>query len=250
MIINVKLPAVAILLLSTALLKAQVITNLKAELKGDNVEITYDLESRMPEGQTFDLLLYGSHNGYSSPLMLISGDIGKELLPGSGKKIIWRAREELGDTQGEIILELGGIPTPPFVRIFRPETGDKVRRGKTLDIRWQSETGGQVMLTLEKDGKVVATTASIPNNGSYQWQLDPKLDKGNGYRLVITSAANKAKTVKSELFIVQPKVGAGLKILPFIIVGGAAAILISGAQGSEPDETSAQGIPVPIKPGN
>lgn len=247
MFINVKLLTITLLLFTTMLVKAQVITNVKAVLKRDIIEITYDLESRMPEEQTFDLLLFGSHNGYASPLLLVSGDIGEELQPGPGKKIIWRAREELGDTQGEIILEVGGIPTPPFVRIFQPQTGDKIRRGKTLDVQWQSETGGQVILTLEKDGKAITTTAPIPNNGSYRWQLDPKLAKGKGYRLVFTNAANKAKTVKSELFTVQPKMGAGLKILPFIVIGGVAAILFSGAQDAE---TPTQGIPVPIKPGN
>ena len=116
-----------------------------------------------------------------------------------------------------------------------------------LDVQWQSETGGQVILTLEKDGQAITTTAPIPNNGSYRWQLDPKLDKGKGYRLVFTNVANKAKTVKSELFTVQPKMGAGLKILPFIVIGGVAAILFFGAQDAE---TPTQGIPVPIKPGN
>jgi formylglycine-generating enzyme required for sulfatase activity len=69
----------------------QEITNCHFEQDGKKVNIYYDI-GHAKEGQKFEISLFYSIDGgktFSGPLQKITGDAGKDVLPGTGKMIVW-----------------------------------------------------------------------------------------------------------------------------------------------------------------
>ena len=83
----------SILVISTTLF-GQRVENIRLELDGETINVYYDLFADSPN-QTFDLQLFSSHDNYTNQVTNILGDIGLEIIPGSGKKIVWEAKEDL-----------------------------------------------------------------------------------------------------------------------------------------------------------
>jgi len=67
---------------------SQTVSNVKAELQGEKVLITYDLKS---DGvyNTYNVLIYCSFDKYITPLKFVTGDVASNVRPGNGKIIIW-----------------------------------------------------------------------------------------------------------------------------------------------------------------
>lgn len=230
---------------------SQRIEHLTTVLAGEHIEITFDLIDE-EGGLTFDLQLFSSHDNYTSPLQYVSGDIGEEVSPGTGKKIIWEAKTELGEYKGEIYLEIRGIVTPPFVRILTPNAGDKIKPGKTMEIRWDSEVSGNIGIDLYRNGQRVSAVTNTTNSGKYSWKLSKKTAKGEGYYLIFTSDAKPGKTVKSAQFVVAKGMPVWLVLAGIAVVGGVAGVIMSGGDdgGTTPDPVVTDNdIPDPIKPG-
>ena len=224
---------------------AQRIDNLTTVLAGEHIEITFDLIDDAG-GQTFDVQLFSSHNNYTTPLLYVSGDIGEEVSPGTGKKVIWEAKKELGEYKGEIYLEIRGITTPPFVRILTPNAADKFKPGKTTEIRWDSDVTGNIRIDLYEGRNRISTIATTQNTGRFNWTLSKKLSKGDNYRLVFTSDSKPGKRVESEQFVVAKGVPIWLVVAGVAVVGGVVGVIVSGGEEPPPDNND---IPDPIKPG-
>src|SRR5258706_12104077 len=95
-------------------LAAQSIQNVKATFQDGKATIVYDLTSGKTN-QKYSLELFSSHNNFSTPLASLSGDIGKSITSGTGKKIIWNAAEELGEYHGDITFRVkGSLIIAPF----------------------------------------------------------------------------------------------------------------------------------------
>src|SRR6185295_2614018 len=94
-----------IALLAPLMSFAQKIENLKAVVNGDEIVITYDISSQNSVDK-FTVSVYSSHNNYTVQLQQLSGDVGSNLGVGTGKRIIWYAKNELGDYKGEISFEV------------------------------------------------------------------------------------------------------------------------------------------------
>ena len=86
--------------------KAQQILNVKAGQEGKILVITYDLTGAK-SGQTFDVSVYFSTDGgatFGQALNNISGQVGKEITGGYGKKIVWDVLAEVEKLQGSNIV--------------------------------------------------------------------------------------------------------------------------------------------------
>ena len=228
---------------------AQRIENLTTALAGENIEITFDLIDEVG-GRTFDLQLFSSHDNYASLLQYVSGDIREEVSPGTGKKVIWEVKRELGEYKGGIYLEIRGIITPPFVRILTPNAGDKFKPGKTTEIRWDSDVTGNIRMDLYEGRNRISTIATTQNTGRFNWTLSKKLSKGDNYRLVFTSDSKPGKRVDSKQFVVAKGIPIWLVVAGVAVVGGIVGVIVSGGEEPPPgggDETN--DIPDPIKPG-
>ena len=72
--------------------------------------------------------------------------MGIDIKVGDNKKIIWRAKEELGaDFDGRLSLELKGSLYVPFISIEGLEEGAVFKRGKPNDVTWSGGRGDNVL---------------------------------------------------------------------------------------------------------
>jgi hypothetical protein len=217
--------SVLMLLSITAL--AQRIENIKAEVlsDGERVVITYDITGAN-SGQKFKISLYGSHDNYANPLSMVNGDVGRdrEIAAGNGKRIEWYAKNELREFSGDITFEVRAEMSAS-IYIETPSVGAKFKKGKTLDINWKGGTSSEsVRLELLKGGAVVAQIASISNNQRYSWTIPTSIEKGKDYQVRLTADSG---TSLSGDFGISSKMPLYVKLIPLVVVGGVAAILLT-----------------------
>ena len=86
----------------------QKIENLRFEQAGKQIIIYYDLNGTRP-WQTYDIQVFCSTDGgktLGAPLKKVTGDAGKSIRGGTGKKIIWDVLSEREKLAGDIIFEV------------------------------------------------------------------------------------------------------------------------------------------------
>src|SRR6266849_543249 len=94
-----------ILLCTPVVAAAQEFSIRKVEMTGESIILHYDLVDTV-KARTYTIDAYSSTDSYLSPLKQVKGDVGLEVKPGTGKKITWSSREELGTTfKGDIEIE-------------------------------------------------------------------------------------------------------------------------------------------------
>lgn len=136
----------------------QRLENIRAEAiaGGDRVAITFDITGGQ-EGQKFRVSIYGSHNNFSAPLQLVSGDVG-EITPGKNKRVEWNAKNELVEFNGNVTFEVradGIAPVstpltnndPPLT----PEKSKKKSKAAFIIIPAVVVVGVVAVLLLKKD---------------------------------------------------------------------------------------------------
>ena len=86
------------------------VENVRVEQVGDDVHIYYDLRG---DADKYKVTVRGSSDGgrnYRLPMKTVSGDVGKKVRPGSGKRIIWKALKDAGELEGdEFVFEVEAV---------------------------------------------------------------------------------------------------------------------------------------------
>ena len=212
---------------------AQQIENLVFRQDGLNIMITYDLIGDTEK--IYFITVFGSHDNFTTPIELIAGDVGAETSPGAGKRITWDARKELGEYKGNIRIRLHAILTPI---IEFENVSSRFRRGKSYEIHWKTGTSkDNIQFELYRGNELINDLGQIPNTGNWNWEIPQKQKPGKGFRF---KAIALNKTAYSPDFRISRKMPLMLKIAPFAIGIGVAAILVSGKK-KEP-------IPLPLLP--
>ncbi|MDZ7647632.1 MAG: hypothetical protein U5K54_10915 [Cytophagales bacterium] len=228
---------------------AQNITIKKVELAGEKIIVHYDLEDGNPNNE-YKLDLFSSADNFVSPLTKVSGDVGDEIKPGTGRKIEWNVREELGGYKGRLSLEIRGKVYVPFIRLQNFDAAKSYKRGKSYSLAWKPGNTNPINIELYKGGQRISGEMNQPNNGGHTFYVPAQAKKGNDYRIKITDTKSSEDILFTSDFKVKPKVPLALKVLPIVALGGAAAVLLGGG-GGDP-ETSTGGddsIPLPALPG-
>jgi formylglycine-generating enzyme required for sulfatase activity len=90
------------------------VENVRVEQVGEQVQIYFDLSG---DADRYVVKVKGSADGgrtYTLPMKSVSGDIGKEVRPGRGRKIIWRTLKDVGELEGEtFVFEVEAIARTP-----------------------------------------------------------------------------------------------------------------------------------------
>ncbi|MCX7638309.1 MAG: GPI anchored serine-threonine rich family protein [Cyclobacteriaceae bacterium] len=197
---------------------AQTVENVQAFIKGDIIEIHYNLKPGI-DSLNCDVSVYSSHNQFSSPLLWVSGHVGQHIAPGDGKLIIWEARKELENYKGEIIIEVRAEPIVPPYR-FLPNTKIKARPGKPFTIAWEGGKKTDVIdiQLLDKNKAIVKVLESGNNNAKYVWNIPKNFKKETYYiRLLVpggelVSEPFKVQSSKKWLLAIPAIGGIGLVI--------------------------------------
>ena len=190
----------------------QKIENLEASTAGDKIIIMYDIANGVT-GDTYDVLLYASHNNYSSPVRLVSGEVGKALTEGRKKKIEWDAKTELGNYSGDLSFELHVVVTAALAVQSRVTS---IKRGKDLELAWRGGSANQeIKIELLQSGATIGTLGIIPNTGSWQWPVPSNQSVGNDFQLRLVSGR---ESVVTEPFSIRHKIPTALKAAPLALL--------------------------------
>lgn len=225
----------------------QAIENVKASLEGENMVITYDLLNGTAT-EKFAVSLRSSHNNFASALVGLSGDVGDNILPGKGKRVVWALKNELpADFDADIIIKVKASVLAAPLTVNRLAQS-AMKKGQVVELSWQGgKATDKIDISLLKGGVPQEQVASaISNIYQYQYTVPASL-KGSGYSFKISTAKEEVITGS---FKIKSKIKAIFIIVPVAIVGVAAAFL--GGKKTETDgtTTTAQDLPLPLKPSN
>jgi len=216
------------ILISTQEMYGQAIENLGYKVAGTKVTITYDLPGDTT--RWYNVEVFSSYDGFTEALYYVNGDVGKNIIPGFGKIIVWDAKEELGRFKGNISLRVKTtyIPFIKFTNI-----GSKFRRGKDYDLTWTGgPEGGRVRFELYEGDTRISRLGEADNTGLWNWDISKNTKTGKYYRI---RAFNDRRSEFSSLFRISPKIPWAIKALPLLAAGGVvAAILMQQPEESPP----------------
>ncbi|MCB0491591.1 MAG: GPI anchored serine-threonine rich family protein [Cyclobacteriaceae bacterium] len=216
----------------------------KVELAGEKIVVHYDLDDTTP-GHEYLLNLYSSVDNYNSPLAKVTGDIGPEVKPGTGRKAEWAIRDEYGGYKGKIALEIRGKVYVPFVKLTNFNVPQSYKRGKSYPLHWKPGANNPINVELYRGDLRINGVTNLPNSGSYTLDIPSKAKTGGDYKLKISDTRNNDEVIWSSPFKVKTKVPLFLKILPVAAIGGAAAF-VGGGGGGEGPGTSAGILDPPL----
>lgn len=231
---------VIVLLFFTSNVHAQELKITGLERQNDNIIIHYDLRDSIPD-RVYTINLYASVDDYINPLSEVSGNIGLEVKPGGKRKIIWNAKEELGDAfSGDVSLEMRGRIYIPFIRLDGFGDYKKFKRKKVYKITWAGGRGDQVLnFNVYKGDRKVTAFPNIANVGEYNLKFE-NIKSGRKYYFKIEDSKNKDDVIITETFKIKAKVPFALKAISTLAVAYVIYVFWP-----EPDPDP---IPEPIKP--
>ena len=212
------------LIFASHIANGQQIENIQVDLQEDSIIINYVLDGQAGDQEEYQVEVYSSHNDFSEPLKLVSGDVGRNISPGLNKQIIWQAREEIDDFQGKLSFRLRGLKTTPFVEFhLQPNTIFVV--GRVHQIDWEGGNSNETLiLSLYKGEKLISDVGELPNTGSYSWRPPKDLKPDRDYHFELSNLSEKSK---SELFRIGKKIPWGVRLIPLVGVVLLGAILIN-----------------------
>jgi hypothetical protein len=220
-------------------LYAQRIENIRAEAinGGERVTITYDITGA-PANQKFKVSVYSSHNNYSTPLSLVTGDLN-DVTPGTGRRIEWNARNEMVEYTGDVTFELRADPMTIPLSVKTP-TG--VKKGKSTTINYEGVISGEnVKLELIKSGVVVNQVGTTTDPARYTWTVPVDVDKASDYQIRLTAGT---RTTTSGSFSIKQKLKPWMYIVPVVVVTGVVVFLLVKPKKSGNDND----LPTPPEP--
>lgn len=226
------------LLLPGASVVAQTFSITKVERISDQIVLHYDLMDTVAS-RRYTINLYSSSDSFTTPLEKVAGDIGLEVKPGGNRRIIWKARDELGAAfAGNVRLEVRGKVYVPFVKLDGFDDYKVFKRKKSYKVTWTGGRGNSVLnFDLYRGDKRITSYPNIANVG-YHNLVFADVKPGKNYRLRISDAKNKDDVVYSAPFRIRRKVPLLLKVVPMAAVGYLVYSLSAGADsapGGEPD---------------
>ena len=243
---------------------SQTVSNVKARSDPNNpnlVIISYDLRSTSAN-QSFNVELLSSADNFQKVLEKVSGDVGENQIPGNGKQVFWRAREELGLFSGNITFEIRSTVMFRPIRLTGPNASDSFEPGSSMPIRWEGGFKNATMqLELFRANILNRNIITTPNTKEYNWIVPADLERGSNYKVKLYDLSDPSTSVMSPNFTINAaalkasKKGGGGKKWIFIGLGvaavGVAAVLVLGGGDDPPgtdDPNDPTRDPLPVPP--
>lgn len=225
--------------LAPILLVAQEISDFSYKLIGDKIEITYSLSGEPSD--RYEVNLFNSLDDFNSPLSLVQGDVGMDVVPGDHKTILWDAKTELGEFEGDLSLKLKAKFIPFLV--FTIENGAKIKRAKEQIISWNGSSDAKnIKLELYLGNVKISNLGKSETGAQFNWAIPKDLELGNNYSI---KALGGGRVSSSEPFTITRKIPLFLWAVPVLVIGGAVAIIVSSS-GKTTEEN--KNIPDPVEP--
>ena len=245
--VRLYLPCILISILVYTNIRAQKVTNVRADFDGEKVIISYDLTSEFADDK-FNVLLFSSHDNFQNQLSLVVGDAGNNVQQGVSRKLTWDAKSSLpADYDAEIVFKIKAtvaisLHHPNRLEV-KPLNFSAFKRGGILNMEWNGGKEGEpITIELLRENELVGKLAQVENNNLYSWSIPKKSKPGKNYSIRISKTASSDIQSSSQNFEIKTKTPLWAKLLPIAVIGGVVAIL-SSSKDEEPD------LPGPVTPG-
>lgn len=226
------LSTIVVLLLLSQSAFSQKIEIKWVEVTSDKIIVHYNLDDSSPNHE-YAINLMSSKDNFSAPLTKVTGDVGSEVKPGIDKKIMWAIIDELGNYKGDLELEIRGKVFAPFMKITGFDAKKSYKRGKSYPLVWTSgNMSGQLDIELYKGKERVSREPNVPNTGKFDWFIPGSVKTGNDYKLKFTNTKSRDEVVFTNEFSIKPKLPLLVKVVPVVLIVGAAVALGGGKGGS------------------
>lgn len=220
------------------------ITNI--QIKGEDIQVNYNLIDERLD-RSYSIRLYTSEDNFIRPVEKVSGDVGVDINVGPNKKIIWKAKEELGaDFNAGIKLELKGHLYVPFIQLDGITEGMVLKRSTPNDLVWAGGRGDNILnIELYKGDKLIKNFDEFPNTGKASIVIPTRVKPGNGYQYRISDSKNRDEVVYSDKFSVKRKFPLLPKVSLLTMVGVASYFVIKSLiPVTEPDIEGPPSLPL------
>jgi hypothetical protein len=190
------------------------------EITAEGIALHYDLVDTT-RNRFYTIHVFSSKDDFLNPLTKVKGDVGLEVRPGTGKKILWD-NKELGATfRGNVELEVRGRVYVPFVHFTNLKDFKAFKRTKPTTLIWTGGTRQNILnFNLYKGDELVTVVSNVANSGSYDMVIPRSVKPGNSYYFIVSDSKNKDQMMKTSEFAVKPRVSLLFKILPVAVAGG------------------------------
>ena len=209
---------------------AQTASIKKVQLAGDKIIVQYELDDSNPNNE-YLMSLYSSKDNYTVAMTKVKGDVGPEIKPGTLKTIEWNFKEELGDFNGEIALEVRGKVFIMFAKLQDFDVDKSYKRGKSYPLNWKPGNNNPIHIELFKGGERIIGELNHPNNGTYLLTLPAHAKPGDDYRIRLTDSKRPDEIIFTDFFKVTPKVPMLVKTVLGVAVVGGVIMAASGGGG-------------------
>jgi hypothetical protein len=214
---------------------SQSVEDIRAEVSGDLVIITYDLKGDI-SGQKFDVEVFSRHNNYVSALKLVSGDVGKNIEPGFNRRVEWKAKDELKNFSGTIDFEIRATLIYSPVTILHPSMGSSFKKGKPMEIRWKGGLSTEKFNIEVYQGTLKVQEYLNQSNDTKKvtWMVPKTSSKGMNYEVGITSINNPSNLARASDLKLKSGGGAVKILVPMVLIGGAAYYFLFMGETEDP----------------
>lgn len=207
------------MLLSGPFAMAQEFNIKEVELTADGVVLHYDLVDTT-KNRFYTVHVFSSRDNFLNPLSKLKGDVGLEVRPGTGKKVMWDPKELGAQFRGDVELEVRGKVYIPFVRFTNLKDYKAIKRTKPTTLSWTGGTRQNILnFNLYRGDELITVIPNVANSGSYDLVLPRSVKPGSGYYFIVGDTKNKDMMMKTSEFTVKPKIPLLLKILPILGTG-------------------------------
>lgn len=147
--------------------KAQTVTDINVEVYGNKVIVNYNLD------KTTDIDLYVSADGgttWEGPLKQVSGNVGKNVQPGSNS-IIWDAIKERGGISGDDIVFDIRLP-----KMTTNSTSYTLNDNDLINIKKSTKTGDKYVIEYSLDERAYAIGLFYSEDNGATWKQAKYID--------------------------------------------------------------------------
>jgi hypothetical protein len=196
----------------------------KIELGTEQLIVHYDLIDTVAN-HTYSIYAYSSRDNFLSPLEKVVGDVGLEVRPGLNRKLIWNAKDELGQQfAGDVELEIRGRLYVPFIRFEGFKEVEVRKRNVPFLVKWSGGTRQNILnFQLYQGDKLRHTFPNVPNSSEYRLTIPTSVRPGKDYYFKITDTKNKDQVVLTTTFLIRRRYPLALKAFPLALAAGAVA---------------------------
>ena len=217
----------------------QQIETLVLEIVGEDVKMTFKITPEHSERERYDVLIYSSHDNYTSPLNTKVSDV----IPNQRTTVVFPILESIGYFQGEVQFKLVANSTYFPVRLSKSTTR-KFRKNKEFQIVWEDYNElGSYQIDLYQNDSLMITLAKdfIGNDFSGKF---PKGVKPGKYTLVVSPSDDIALRSDDYRVSVTRNITT-IVALSAVLVGTTGYFILQGEGGSGGDSSGGDSLPDP-----